>query len=776
MLRALILALVLFCASLTNMEQFDHAGVINSALVASQSLHFGLVKPFGSWLQDIDSGTEYNWEYRHLQVVREYLDLVTAGELKKVMFFMPPRHSKTEHVTVRYSAWRLERDPATPIILGAYNQDFANDLSRKVRRIAGRRIALSSEHRAVNHWETVMGGGFRAAGVGAGVTGRGAKLILIDDPVKNREEAESETYQERVWGWYKSDLYTRQNPGGCAFILQMTRWAQLDLAGRILNSKDAPNWTVVRFPAEAEEDDPLGREVGEALCPGLWPLYELRGFRTVLGDRDYESLYQQNPIPPEGNKFKRGWFEIVDAAPVEADRVRFWDKAASEDEGDYSAGTLIARTKDGLFYIEDVVSGQWSDLERDKVIKQTAKLDAQKYGNIVQIWGEQEPAGSGKDSARAFIRMLAGYPVYAEVSSGSKEVRAQGMAAQTEAGNVKLVSGDWNTRFLDIACAFPSGATDDEIDSACLAFNKLVEISNKPLGDNFSVQHHVIGWSHFCRMIGREAILDRRPIIPVRWAKGRAQYWNMVHNYPPITLHVAVPDERSDLKDCVFIYREMEATPGQTYEEIAEDIQQVERAGKEEVKLSLINPEAASQLQSYFRLKDRLRFAAYEMTGNRLTAGIAQLQAYQRVDPDRPHPFKGGIMGRPRMYLIVDDRQILTPYDSKGLLYLRQDIAAFHSDENKNKPEIGDTLQILRALAAYFFPRSPAMTREEKVEDLLDPELKRDAIRKAKTRDERNALEYVRYTNAAELSEEVKTSRTVNKRKERRAKRRPRRF
>lgn len=744
---------------------FNSSAAINGVWHPAMGWNQNLVKPFGEYLHEIDEGSEYNWDYKHLVIVREHLEHVTRGEIRKIMFFMPPRHSKTEHVTVRYTSWRLEDDPTLPIILGAYNQDLANRFSRKIRRIVKPRISLNPERSAVGEWETTLGGGLRAAGVGSGITGMGARLILIDDPVKNRKEAESVTYQENVWEWYKSDLYTRQNPGGCSFILQMTRWAELDLAGRILNSEDAPNWVVIRFPAEAEKDDPLGRAVGEPLCPELWPLYELRGFRTVLGDRDYESLYQQNPVPPEGNKFKRAWFLIVDAAPVEALRVRFWDKAASENQGDFSAGVLIALTKDGLFYIEDCVSGQWSDLERDKIIKQTAQLDAQKYGNVVQVWGEQEPSASGKDAARAFIRNLAGFPVHAEVSSGSKEVRAQGMAAQAEAGNVKLVAGDWNERFLKVACAFPSGATDDEIDAACLAFNKLVEMSNQPLGNTFSQMHHIIGWSHFVRMIGEEAVINRKAAIPIRWAKGRAQYWNMVHNYPPVTLHVAVPDERSPLKDCVFVYREMEAEVDATYEEIAADIHRVERENKEEIKLSLINPEATSQLQSYFRMKDRLRFVPYEMSGNRLTAGIAQLQAYQRVDPDRPHPFKPGIMGRPKMYLIVDDRQVLTPMDSKGLLLLRQDISAFYDDDNKNKPEIGDALQLLRALAAYFFPRSPAMSKQEKVEELLDPSLRREAINNAKTQEEKQGLEFARYTSAAELVDEVKTSRTINKRK-----------
>jgi len=650
--------------------------IISQVMLAADGLNQNLVRPFGQWLPKVTPS--YTWDWPHLVSVREYLDQVTRGEIRKIMFFMPPRHGKTEHVTVRYAAWRLERDPSMPIILGAYNQDLANTFSRKIRRIVKSRVALNPESKAVHDWETYAGGGLRAVGVGAGITGRGGKLILIDDPVKNREEAESETVRESIWNWYKDDLYTRREPG-CAIVVQLTRWHEDDLAGRILNSEDGHNWIVIRYPALAEENDPLGRKPGEALCPARYDQEELESIRVVQGRRSFEALYQQNPVPPEGNKFKRAWFEIVPAAPVEADRVRFWDKAASEDEGDFSAGVLIARIRQGIFYIEDCVSGQWSDLERDKVIKQTAQLDAQKYGNIVQVWGEQEPGSSGIDSARAFIRNLAGFPVYAETSSGSKEVRAQGMAAQAEAGNVKLVYGDWNERFLKIACAFPNGTTDDEIDAACLAFNKLVEMSNKPIGNAFDPGIHVIGWREFVRVVGREAVVvidgKQYPCIPERWGKARAQFWNMIQNYPPVTLYVAVPDERWAFKDCVFVYREHEAQAGAGYDEIAEEIYRAERLRGEEIKLSLINPEAVSQIEGYFKLKDRMKFLPWDMTGRRLTVGVAQLQAYMRIDKERPHPFRPGRMGRSRVYLVVDDREIDKPVSSNGLMLLRQDIS-----------------------------------------------------------------------------------------------------
>jgi predicted phage terminase large subunit-like protein len=167
------------------------------------------------------------------------------------MLFLPPRHGKSELVTVRYPIFRLEQNPELRVIIGAYNQQLAERFSRKGRRVARQRLSLSRERATAGEWETEAGGGIRAVGVGAGVTGLGADLILIDDPVKSREEAESQTYRDRVWDWYRDDLYTRQEPN-CAIILVMTRWHEDDLAGRILASEEGPSWRVVRIPALAE--------------------------------------------------------------------------------------------------------------------------------------------------------------------------------------------------------------------------------------------------------------------------------------------------------------------------------------------------------------------------------------------------------------------------------------------------------------------------------------------------------------------------------------------
>lgn len=394
---------------------------------------------------------------------------MARGEIDRLILTVPPRHGKSELATVRFPAWLLEQEPEQRVIIGAYNQTLANKFSRKCRNIARQRVALNTDRTAVDDWETEAGGGLRAVGVGAGITGMGGNLIIIDDPVKNRQEANSQAYRDRVWDWYTDDLYTRLEPDG-AIILIMTRWHEDDLAGRLLADTEGDRWTVVNLPALAEENDPLGRTPGQALCPERYDERALARIRTVLGNSWY-ALYQQRPTAPEGEFFQRSWFEIVPALPVGCKFVRWWDKAGSMD-GDYTAGVLLAKAPGNTYYVADVVRGRWLAAEREAIIRQTAELDRLTYGNVT-IWHEQETGSSGKDSAAATTKNLAGFSVHSERSTGDKAIRAEPFQAQAQAGNVKLLRGVWNTAYLSELTSFPQGANDDQVDGSSGAFNKL---------------------------------------------------------------------------------------------------------------------------------------------------------------------------------------------------------------------------------------------------------------------------------------------------------------
>jgi len=426
-------------------------------------------QPFDAFLSRVDP--DWQWNAPHLRFIRRYLADVTDGRTKRLMIFLPPRHGKSEMTTVRYSAWALAQNPDKRVIVGSYNQTLANKFSRKIRRIATAvGVPIDRARTAVDDWETLEGGGVRAAGVGAGITGMGGDIIVIDDPIKNREEANSLTYRERVWTWYTDDLYTRLEPGGKIIII-LTRWHEDDLAGRILASDDAPNWHVVTLPALAEDNDPLGRDYGAALWPDRYPLDELEKIKTAIGSRAFASLYQQRPVEQEGGMFKRSYFKFVNAGDVPAieNVVRAWDKAASGGAGDWSAALKMARGVDGNYYVLDIHRGQWTTNERDNHMKQIAAED----GTAVPIWEEEEGGSSGKDVSVYHTRMMAGYPFRAERSTGSKEVRAAPFAAQAEAGNVYLVRAPWNNAYIDELCMFPNGANDDQVDASSLAFSKV---------------------------------------------------------------------------------------------------------------------------------------------------------------------------------------------------------------------------------------------------------------------------------------------------------------
>ena len=184
-------------------------------------------------------------------------------------------------------------------------------------------------------------------------------------------------------------------------------------------------------------------------------------------------------VLPEGDRFKREWFaEALPVAPAFLTSwVRYWDKASTEGAGDWTAGVLMGRAG-ALYYVLDVVRGQWSPAQRKAVIKQTAQMDAQVCPRYA-VWQEQEGGSGGKESALATIADLAGYDVHAETVTGSKVVRANPLAAQCEVGNVKLIAGAWNAEYLNELCAFPDGPHDDQVDASSGAFAKLAVVAHK---------------------------------------------------------------------------------------------------------------------------------------------------------------------------------------------------------------------------------------------------------------------------------------------------------
>ena len=219
-----------------------------------------------------------------------------------------PTHNSSLH-SIRFPVYCLEKKRQYRVCVGAYNQVFAEKFSRQARTLAKRcGLTMSRERSASMEWETTDGGVFRACGVGSPPIGEGFDLLIVDDPIRSRKEADSLAYRDKVWDWFVEDLTTRLEPGA-KVIIPMTRFHVDDLIGRLQNHDDRSAWKFIRLPAEAEEDDVLGRLPGQALCPARYDESALKRRRREMTSLGYASLFQQRPTPKEGMHFKRDWFK-----------------------------------------------------------------------------------------------------------------------------------------------------------------------------------------------------------------------------------------------------------------------------------------------------------------------------------------------------------------------------------------------------------------------------------------------------------------------------------
>jgi hypothetical protein len=221
-----------------------------------------------------------------------------------------------------------------------YAQERASDVGRKVRnqlidtlhQSIFPNCKISQDSAASTKFTTIQGGSYYAVGGGSAITGRGANILLIDDPLKGREEAESVTLRRKLKEWYRAVAYTRLMPGG-AVILIMTRWHQDDLGGWLLKEHKHENWVTLNLPALAEKNDPLNREIGAPLWPKYYPKKRLLEIKRTIGDREFSALYQQRPTALEGNLFKREWWRYYESRPTTVDGIlQSWDCAYEQGE------------------------------------------------------------------------------------------------------------------------------------------------------------------------------------------------------------------------------------------------------------------------------------------------------------------------------------------------------------------------------------------------------------------------------------------------------------
>jgi predicted phage terminase large subunit-like protein len=421
------------------------------------------------------------WQHDVADELQRFYRSLINGERPKLVLMAPPQHGKTEQVT-DFLAWIAGKRPDLKAIFASYSDELGVKVNRDLQRIMtseryvaifGHRLGDSGSRwlRNANALEYVdHRGSFRNTTIEGQITGQGLDIGIVDDPIKGRAEANSKAVRDKTWGWFTDDFLTRfSNSAGLLMI--MTRWHLDDPVGRFIER--FPEAKILRYSAIAEEDE-RNRRKGEALFPEHKGLPLLMERRAAMTEASWESVYQQNPIPMGGGMFPIEKFTIVPALnPGEIKRsVRYWDKAGTADGGAFTVGVLMHWLHDGRYVVGDVRRGQWSALEREKVIKSTAEIDKQAFPRHF-IWVEQEPGSSGVESAEATIRMLAGWKVRADRVTGNKADRAQPYAAQVQGGNVLLLAGAWNRAFLDEHETFPAGKFKDQVDAASGAFNKV---------------------------------------------------------------------------------------------------------------------------------------------------------------------------------------------------------------------------------------------------------------------------------------------------------------
>lgn len=427
---------------------------------------------------------EYRWNWHHKLLCDKLQDLL-SGKINRLMVFMPPRHGKSELCSRRFPAFAFGINPDLKIIASSYSADLASDMNTDCQKVMDseeyreifpesalsdrRVVSLTLPKRNSSRFDIIGHRGYYiSAGVGGPITGKGADIAIIDDPVKNAEEAESSAYRERVWKWYGSTLYTRLEEQG-RVLLVMTRWHEDDLAGRLLKQmREDPNadqWEVINFPAikESSDDQNDPRQEGQALWPGKYDETQLRKIFSTIGSRYATSLYQQRPSPTEGAIIRRDWFEYYQKGTVVMKQVDFYIDSSYTDKTSNDPTAILAYYSDGRkIYIVHCVAKY---MEFPQLIKFLPEyLQANGYNARSRVYIEPKASGKSiaqqlKDSTR--INIIEDKSML----DTSKLTRVFAASPTMEAGRVLLPEGEsWTEDFLLECAQFPNGTHDDRVD------------------------------------------------------------------------------------------------------------------------------------------------------------------------------------------------------------------------------------------------------------------------------------------------------------------------
>ncbi len=432
----------------------------------------------------LEPSTELKWGWA-LDAICEHLEAVTAGDITRLLMNVPPGSMKSLLTGVIWPAWEWGPKGLTHhrFLATAHKQDLAVRDNLKCRRLIRSPwfqrlwpVALTSDQDAKTKFENDRTG-FREAMAFTSMTGSRGDRVILDDP-HSVDDANSPVKLAADVTTFREALPSRVNNDRSAIVIVMQRLHEQDVSAVAVSLGYEHLMIPMRFEADRRCATSIGwadprEHDGDLMFPERFPEKQVIELETVLGSYATAGQLQQRPAPRSGGMFQRSDFEIVDVIPAGAKTiVRAWDFAATEVKAgrrpDWTVGLRMSLVGD-VFYVEDVIRGQWNPSKVEQTLLATATQD----GEAVTVRMPQDPGAAGKADAATKTKLLKGYAVKAVPPTGEKSVRARPASAQAEAGNVKLVRGLWNTAFLDEICVFPAGTHDDQVDAFADAVNEL---------------------------------------------------------------------------------------------------------------------------------------------------------------------------------------------------------------------------------------------------------------------------------------------------------------
>lgn len=476
---------------------------------------------------------------RHLQFLSDKLVLLKQRKLKRLMVSMPPRSGKSMLIDIYTPAWWLSDAPKDRIILAGYGEQFARSWGGKVRDLvieygSDLNLLLNKDHAAADDWELTAGGGMVCVGVGGALMGRGADLLIIDDPIKSSEEADSPTYRDKMWEWFQSTAITRLQPGGVV-IAVMTRWSTDDLFARIQQNAPPGEWETVNLPALAEEGDALGRLPEEPLWPERFPDdpdYSKR--KASMSPFWFSALYQGRPVPAGGGLIKEDWIRFYHTLPEEPERwIQSWDFSLKDTEtSDYTVGQVWCRKGASLYLV-----AQFRGHANLATVGQKMQEFILNYPKAVGILIEDTAMGPIiKQTLQHIVRGL--IPIKPR---GSKRSRLEAVQPLFQGNNVYLpekqdgTKDRWIWDFITELTSFPKGAFDDQVDACSQAIAFLtpgVWSSEKAAAEALQTipeatpQQARTAWiEKFKGKVMKDADKRHRPMRSLVQSRGRTRGW-----------------------------------------------------------------------------------------------------------------------------------------------------------------------------------------------------------------------------------------------------------